>query len=86
MSKRLFVNDLPSDTDIAKVPIRVPDDVFKNKNYTGPKTQIVYMRSSWLCGIWVTEKIKDTRIYPIMVLPYSILEWEVDESYGNNGK
>jgi len=44
------------------------------------------MRSSWLCGIWVTEKIKDTRIYPIMVLPYSILEWEVDESYGNNGK
>jgi len=52
MSKRLFVNDLPSDTDIAKVPIRVPDDVFKNKNYTGPKTQIVHeeLLALWYMG------------------------------------
>lgn len=82
--KKLLLKDLPSDTDVTKVPIRVPNDIFKLDDYSGPKTQIVYLRSSWFCGIWVVEKLKDARIYPIMVMPDSILEWEVDESYGNN--
>jgi len=78
----MLVKDLPKDADLTKVPIVIPDDIFEDNSYGGPPKKTVYLRSSWMRGLWVVLDPKATRVYPITeVSPSIVLEWKVDESY-----
>ena len=73
------VKDLPGDTDLTQIKIRIPDELKHNVIVAGLNTQEVYLRSAWGMGVWVkTEPGRDGRMYPITGIQVSeVRDWEV---------
>ena len=72
------IKDIKGSLDSIK--IKIPDNIFKDNLYGGPKKQEVYLTSFWNKGLWVKEDLESTKIFPICIdNVQETLEWEVIE-------
>jgi len=73
------VRDLPPDTDLRTVRVRIPEEYREEAESTGLETMEVYVHSGWFAGTWVkADRFKD-RIYPLQIQSELVLDWEVVE-------
>lgn len=73
------VKDLPPDTNLEKIKIRIPEQYREEAEATGLKTMDVYLRSQWFSGIWVRTSPTATRMFPLQIHTERILDWDVVE-------
>lgn len=75
----MTVKDLPSNVDLFKTKIRIPQKYKEDCFQSGLTTDKIYLHSSWFCGIWVKTDLSSDRVYPLQINPDLILDWEVVE-------
>lgn len=73
------VKELPDNTPLHAIPMRLPDKYKDDANQIGLETQKVYFHSSWFCGVWFKTDPEDERVYPMQIHPQNVLEWDVWE-------
>lgn len=77
------VSELPENTNLTKVKVRLPKDVLKKyKEYAGGEKEM-YIVGSMMGDFFLSPTIKkERRLYPMPlgVIPEDILNWEVVEN------
>jgi hypothetical protein len=68
------VKDLPKDTQLVGVKVRIPKQF--QAMYSGPKGPMVIF-SSWNQGIWLKKSMIDSKIYPLCMDPKNLLDFTV---------
>lgn len=71
--------NLDSQTNLALVKVRIPNDCKTMAMRVGLETQEVFLVSSWSAGVWVKTDLTSERRYPLNIAPHEVLEWEVVE-------
>lgn len=83
----LKVNQLPKDTNLAKVKVRLPDEVFKQYQDYGGGEKEMWIGGGMMGDFFMSTDppgSKERRLFPMpeLVNPSDILEWEVVEIHG----
>jgi len=73
----MLARELPPDTDLQTVKIRVPEIYRAVVEAAGLKTMEVYLFATWFSGIWVKPDRYETRTYPLQLPSENVLDWEV---------
>ena len=73
----MLVKDLPDDTELRTVQIRIPEDLHSHAHEVGLTKMEVYLWSAWMSGIWVKEDRFEDRVFPMQVRSFEVRNWEV---------
>jgi len=77
MKDNMKVRELPPDTDLRTVKIRIPEAYREEAKDAGLETMEVYFHSAWLSGIWVKVDCFEDRTYPFQIPSQMVLNWDV---------
>jgi len=59
------VKELPLDTDLYSVKVRIPDDLWEDAQMAGMTQQEAYLHSGWFSGVWLKEDLSSGRVFPL---------------------